>query len=83
MASEPTWPVKEGTWEEADLAHIVHPASKWREVLDGTKTKVKALCGTFVRHAVPARAPVCRECFDEQMKRDIATAKELETAAVK
>lgn len=51
-------------WTKADLAHIVSPASKLKEVLDGTKTYTKAICGTQIRKGMAETAPVCRACFD-------------------
>lgn len=72
--------MSEEAWEEGDLAHIVSPASKWNEVLQGKKKRVRALCGKFVRHAVPTAVPVCRGCFEEQMKRDVASADDIVSA---
>lgn len=45
------------------LAHLIHPASKLRDVIDGRKTRVVALCGKYAG-AKPAPGPVCRDCFN-------------------
>ena len=56
--------------EPPPLAHIVTPASKMHDVLLGSKSKVRALCGAWVRKAPESDAPVCRSCFDELATRD-------------
>lgn len=52
------------TTDERSIAHIVHPASKLRDVESGVKQRVKALCGAFVGHrSQNDDDPICRVCF--------------------
>lgn len=52
------------------LMHMVTPAQKMHDVLLGNKSKVRALCGVWVTRAPDAHTAVCRQCFDELMRRD-------------
>lgn len=53
------------------IAHIVHPADKIHELIDGNKTRVKALCGAMVNSAGSRNAPLCRNCFNVYDKLDL------------
>lgn len=64
-----------------DLAHVVHPADKMNEVLRGTKSRVKSLCGSFVKRAATPGAPVCRVCFEATMALTVEEAANTGTGA--
>lgn len=52
------------TEREHTIAHIVHPAARLHEVLNGNRTRVKSLCGTMVSNAGDRDDPICRKCFN-------------------
>lgn len=54
---------------EKQVAHIVYPMQGLVDVIDGTKTKTKALCGKMVTK-IRDDAPVCRTCFEELMAKE-------------
>lgn len=56
------------TTNECD--HLVTPASKMHDVLIGSKSRVKALCGAFVKSAPSAENHVCRDCVAELLRID-------------
>lgn len=59
---------------EATVAHIVTPASKMHDLLMGEKSKVKAVCGAWVKKAPDSDVNVCRVCFDAYLKSEPAEA---------
>ena len=64
-----------------EVAHIVNPGQKLRDVVAGKGQRVKAICGTYVvRKSTPA-ANVCGKCFSEYRKLDLQARTEAEEGA--
>lgn len=64
------------TDNQTEVAHIVFPSEKMRAVIRGDMSRVKAMCGVFVKKGMPDNAPICRSCFN--VYRDKGEPEEIE-----